>query len=215
MQKIKILLLETAEKIKTKAHELYTKYGLRSVTMDDIAQSIGISKKTIYTFFDDKDALVDAVIVDEIARNEESCNIDKKNAINAIHEIFLALQMMQKTMADINPMLLFELKKYYLKTFKKFENFKDEFLYNIIKTNLERGIKEELYRNNLNIEIITKMRLETMMMMFTTDFFTKYNYDLLFIEEQLLEHFLLGIASTKGNKLILKYQQERLKNENK
>jgi TetR/AcrR family transcriptional regulator, cholesterol catabolism regulator len=207
--------LETIVKIKAKAHDLYCKFGLRSVTMDDIAQGIGISKKTIYTFFEDKDALVDAIIVDEIAMNEAQCEADKKNATNALHEIFLALKMMQKTMADMNPMLLFELKKYYLKTFQKFEVFKDQFLYNIIKTNLERGIKEELYRNNINIEIITKMRLETMMMMFTTDFFTKYNYDLLYIEEQLLEHFLLGIASPKGHKLILKYQQERLKHENK
>jgi TetR/AcrR family transcriptional regulator, cholesterol catabolism regulator len=205
--------VQTVDKIKNKAHELYSKFGLRSVTMDDIAQSIGISKKTIYTFFEDKDSLVDAIIVDEIAMNESLCEADRKNATNAIHEIFLALQMMQKTMADMNPMLLFELKKYYLKTFKKFEVFKDEYLYNIIKTNLERGISEALYRSNLNIEIITKMRLETMMMMFTTDFFTKYNYDLLFIEKQLLEHFLFGIASPKGHKLILKYQQENLKNE--
>jgi TetR/AcrR family transcriptional regulator, cholesterol catabolism regulator len=107
----KLSSLETLVRIKENAHGLFMKYGFRSVTMDEIAQRMGISKKTIYTYFEDKDALVDAIMVDEIAMNVNCCEADRKNALNAVHEIFLAIQMMQKTMADMNPMVLFELNK--------------------------------------------------------------------------------------------------------
>lgn len=201
--------LENLVRIKEKAHSLFMKFGLRSVTMDDIAHSIGISKKTIYTYFEDKDALVDDVIMDEITFNKKCCNEDRVHAKNAIHEIFLALQMMQKTMSGMNPMLLFELNKYYNKSFQKFEKFKNEYLYDIIKSNLERGIQEKLYRPTINIEIISWMRLETMMMVFASEFATKQKLDVLFLEEQLMEHFLYGVVTPKGYRLITKYQHER------
>jgi AcrR family transcriptional regulator len=205
--------MELIERIKEKAFQRYKKHGFRSVTLDDIAQELGISKKTIYTFFTDKDSLVDAILIDQLAYNERCCMEDKKNAQNAIHEIFLALQMMQKTMADMNPTFLYELKKYHYTSYLKFEKFKNEFLYNVIKENLERGIKEELYRPSLNTEIITAMRLENMMMVFNDAFVMLNRYDVITVEEQLLEHFLYGVASPKGYKLILKYKEFLTKNE--
>jgi TetR/AcrR family transcriptional regulator, cholesterol catabolism regulator len=201
-------ILELIDRIKEKANELYMKFGLRSVTMDEIATSLGISKKTIYIYFEDKDALVDAVILDEIKLNQQQCDLDKSNAVNAIHEIFLAMEMIQKTFAEMNPSLINDLKKYHAKSYDKFEQFKNGYLYNIIKHNIKRGIEEELYRPDVSIDIMAKLRLETMMMAFNQDLFQGNKYSLVFIEEQLIIHFLYGIASLKGHKLILKYQTE-------
>ncbi len=200
--------MELIDRIKEQANQLYKKYGIRSVTMDEIATSLGISKKTIYNYFQDKDALVDAIIIHEIKMNEHQCDLDKANATNAIHEIFLAMEMVQKTFADMNPSLINDLKKYHAKSYAKFELFKNDYLYNIIKHNIERGIKEELYRPDVSIDIMAKLRLETMMMAFNQDLFQNGNYRLVFIEEQLIMHFLYGIASLKGYKLIMKYQTE-------
>jgi TetR/AcrR family transcriptional regulator, cholesterol catabolism regulator len=200
--------LELVDRIKEQANLLYKKYGLRSVTMDEIATSLGISKKTIYNYFEDKDALVDAVIIHEIKLNEHQCDVDKANATNAIHEIFLAMEMIQKTFADMNPSLVNDLKKYHAKSYTKFEMFKNDYLYNVIKNNIERGIKEELYRPEVSVDIIATLRLETMMLAFNQDLFQNGKYRLVFIEEQLIMHFLYGIASLKGYKLIMKYQNE-------
>ena len=83
------------------------------------------------------------------------------------------------------------------------------------KKNIERGTTEELYRSDLNVDIITRFRVESMMMPFNPDFFSKHKHSLLEVEEQLLDHFLFGIATLKGHKLILKYKQESEKNATK
>jgi AcrR family transcriptional regulator len=203
--------LNLTSRIKEKAHELYRKFGLRSVTMDEIATSLGISKKTIYTYFADKDALVDAVILSELQVNQQQCDKDKAKATNAIHEVFLALDMMEKTFADMNPSLINDLKKYHPKSYEKFETFKNQYLYNIIKSNIERGIGESLYRPEIPVELMAIHRLESMMMVFNLDPFYTKNYNLAQLQEQLVTHFLYGIASLKGNKLITKYSEKSKK----
>lgn len=204
--------METIERIHATAHNLFKQYGLRSVTMSDIATELGISKKTIYNYYTDKDTLVDVVVTQLIAHNQHCCNIDQSRATSAIHEIFLALEMMQKTLADMNPTLVYDLKKYYTKSYQKFENFKTEYLANIIKTNLNRGIQEELYRPDVDVEIITLLRLHTMMFSFSPEIVLHTKRDNLYIEMQIILHFLYGIATPKGYKLIQKYLQQKQHN---
>ncbi len=202
--------MELVDRIKDQAYTSYKKYGFRSVTMDDIAQQIGISKKTIYQYFADKDSLVDAILTSELKNNEICCESDAKNSENAIHEIFLAAKMMQQTFSQMNPTFLYELKKYHYNSFEKFVNFKDKFLFEIIKNNLQRGIDEGLYRSEINISIIASVRIENMMMLFNEDFLHANKYSILEIEIEMLMHFLNGIASPKGLKLIEKYKNNLL-----
>jgi AcrR family transcriptional regulator len=76
------------DRIKQKAHELFMQYGVRSVTMDEIAVQMGASKKTIYQYYADKDELVDAVMVDIITFNQDCCMKDRQSAKDAVHEVF-------------------------------------------------------------------------------------------------------------------------------
>jgi TetR/AcrR family transcriptional regulator, cholesterol catabolism regulator len=199
------------ERIKHKAHELFMQYGVRSITMDEIALHMGVSKKTIYQYYADKDALVDAVMEDEIRENQNCCLRDKAHAKDAIHEVFLAIDMMQEMFKHMNPSILFELEKYYPGAFEKFLAHKYTFLYQVLTENIERGIKEELYRSEMDIEVMVKARLETMMMPFNQMIFPKTKFELADVETELTTHFLFGLATIKGHKLILKYQQERNK----
>jgi len=80
--------MEPKERILQKTHELFNKFGIRRVTMDEIAAQVGMSKKTIYQVFVDKDELVDAVAADHISNNKCRCEADLKKADNAIHQIF-------------------------------------------------------------------------------------------------------------------------------
>lgn len=189
-------------------------FGIRSVTMDEIAVQMGASKKTIYHYYADKDELVDAVMVDIITHNQDCCMKDKKSAKDAVHEVFLAVDMMQDMFQNMNPGILFELEKYYPKSFDKFKQHKYSFLYKVLTENIQRGIEEELYRNDFDIDILVKLRLETMMLPFNQALFPKSKYSLIKVETEFTTNFLFGLASIKGHKLIAKYQQDRTKNTN-
>lgn len=203
--------LETSDRIKQKAHDLHMQYGMRSVSMDDIAGELGMSKKTIYQYFADKDSLIEAIITDKIKHNQDCCKKDRLVAKDAIHEIFLAIEMMQEMFEKMNPVVMYDLEKFHPKAFAHFLEHKYNFLHRIFKENLERGLQEELYRPEIDVDIIVKARLETMMLAFNQQLYPKNKFSLVTVETQLTEHFLFGLASLKGHKLILKYQQERLK----
>ncbi len=187
-------------------------YGVRSVTMDEIAVQLGVSKKTLYQYYADKDELVDAVILDVLTVNQDNCIKDRNIAKNAIHEVFLAIDMMQEMFQDMNPSVLYELEKYYPKAFEKFAKHKYSFLYKVMKENIERGIAEELYRSDIDVEIQVKMRLENMMIPFNQMVFPKNKFDLIKVETELTTHFLYGLATIKGYKLITKYRLDRNNN---
>ena len=208
-------IVTTGERIKHKAHELFMQFGLKSVSMDDIATKLGISKKTIYQFYADKDALVDDVIQSLIQHNQQCCDIDQQKADNAVHEIFLAMDLIMEIFRSMNPSLLFDMQKYYPMAFQKFSNHKNNYLYSIIKKNLIRGVAEELYRPDLKIDIIARFRVESMLLPFNPEFHTKVKQNLADVEEEITLHFLFGMVSPKGYKLAAKYQQERLKKNNK
>ncbi len=203
--------MEVKERIKQKADELFKRYGIRSITMDEIANQLGISKKTIYQLFSDKDELVDEVITELLAYNRNCCNNLKAKASNAIQEVFFSMEMLEEMFENMNPTILYDLERNHPQTFKKFQQHKYSYLLEIIKQNLQKGKNEELYREDINIEVAGKVRLETMMLPFNQNVFPKSKFNLVELEKQLIEYYLFSIASLKGYKIIQKYQQESLK----
>jgi AcrR family transcriptional regulator len=203
--------MEPKERILEKADELFHKYGLRSVSMDDIAAQTGMSKKTLYHYFVDKDELVDAVFTTVMDCNKAHCCAEQQNADNALHEVFLAFDRVQEMFANMNPALLFDMEKYHPLTFKKFKEFKNNFLYGMIKANLERGISEELYRSDIDVDILSRYRVHSIMLAFNAEAFPTSRTQHLYIEQQLVEIFLHGLATAKGVKLIHKYKSQRIK----
>ena len=204
------LFMEIQERIRQKADELFRRYGIRSVTMDEIATQLGMSKKTIYQYFTDKDQLVDAVAVDEIRFSQESCLKDAAVSANAIEEIFRVMEFVDVMFRNMNPSMLHDLEKYHPLGYKKFLEHKNKFLYEMIRNNIERGITEELYRPEIDVEIMSRYRLESMMLLFNNQLFPTSKFNLVKLHQEILEHFLYGLATMKGYKLILKYKQQRL-----
>jgi hypothetical protein len=131
-----------------------------------------------------------------------------------VHEVFLAMDMMQEMFQNMNPTILFELEKYYPRSYEKFKHHKYSFLYKVLKENLERGITEELYRQEIDTDILIKLRLETMMMPFNQILFPKNKYSLIKVATESTINFLFGLATIKGHKLISKYEQDRTKKTN-
>lgn len=205
--------MEVRDRIRQKAEELFRKYGIRSITMDEIASQLGISKKTIYQSYADKDELVESVMMHIILHNQQCCSRDSRLAKNAIHEVFLIMVMMKETFESLNPSIFYDLERNHSRAFQQFLTHKHDFILKNIKENLKRGIEEGYYRPELDQEVISRVRLETMMMSFNQEIFPRSKVNIALVEQQIIEHFLFGIANLKGHKLIIKYQQERNKKE--
>ena len=199
------------ERIQQKANDLFRRYGVKSITMDEIAAQLGVSKKTIYQYFTDKDELVEAVVRETITYAQKTCDDNHETSKDAVHELFQAMDFIQQIFSDMNPAMMYDLEKFHPLSYRIFLDHKNKYLYDMIRANLKRGIAEELYRPEINIDIIAKFRLEAMMIAFNQDVYPASKFNLIELHTAIIEHFLFGVASLKGYKLILKYQQERQK----
>ncbi|MBL7697225.1 MAG: TetR/AcrR family transcriptional regulator [Chitinophagaceae bacterium] len=199
------------ERIQQKANDLFRRYGVKSITMDEIAAQLGASKKTLYQYFSDKDELVGAVVQETIDFSRKTCDDNRENSKDAINELFQAMDLVQQIFSGMNPAMMYDLERFHPQAYRIFLDHKNKYLFDVIKANLKRGIAEELYRPEINIDIIAKFRLEAMMIAFNQDVYPASKFNLADLQTAIIEHFLFGVASLKGYKLILKYQQERNK----
>jgi len=206
--------METKERIIQEARTLFLRLGIRSVSMDEIATHLGISKKTVYQHFQDKDELVDRVLQMQINNMQEETTETVRSASNAIEEIFNTMDMMVKHSRNMNPMVLFDLQKYHLSSFQKFHAYKNDFLLNIISNNLKKGVEEGLYRSDIKIEILSKFRLETLMIGFNMDAFPADKYNVTEVSLVIIENFLYGLATEKGFNMIESYKNKRKEHNN-
>jgi AcrR family transcriptional regulator len=202
--------MDTKMRIQEKANELFRRYGIKSITMDEISAQLGVSKKTLYQYFSDKDELVEAVVRTTIRFAQEICDKNRDASKDAVHELFAAMDFVQEIFSEMNPAMMYDLQKFHPAAYKHFLDHKNKYLFEVIKTNLRRGITEELYRPDINVEMIARFRLEGMMLAFNQEVFPSTRYNLAELHKVLIEHFLFGVASLKGYKLITKYQQERI-----
>jgi AcrR family transcriptional regulator len=203
--------MEVKDRILHKANDLFMRYGIRSITMDEIAAQLGISKKTIYQFFTDKDEMVEAVVDKHIQENENKCGRFQDVSENAIHEIFVAVDEMEEMLKAMNPLIMYDLEKHHPKSHRKFRDHIYRFMYQVVRENLDRGISEDLYRTDLNLDIVAKHRLESAFLGFNQDVFPHNRYQISEVCRELALLFLHSVASAKGKKLIEKYLGERIK----
>jgi len=123
----------------------------------------------------------------------------------------LSFDVVEEMLKTMNPSLLFDMQKYHPSAFKKFDEFRNGFLYKMIKSNLDRGVNEELYREDIDTDVLSRYRLHSVVLSFNPDVFPSNKNSLVHIEQQLMDVFLYGIASVKGQKLIQKYKNQRNK----
>lgn len=201
--------MEIQERIAQKAHDLFLRYGVRSISMDEIASHLGISKKTIYQVYADKNALVNRVAEMVICNNTRESALIRATSRNPVHEILVAKDLVKGMLNNMNPAIMYDLQKYHPAAFKKITDHKNKFLYKAIRENLEDGIKMDLYRPDINIEIIAKFRLASIFLLFSPDLFPPGNFDFGIILEELTIHFLYGITTPKGQKLVKRYYKQQ------
>ncbi len=194
--------VEIKDRILKQAEELYRQFGIRSVSMDDISNALGISKKTIYQHFADKDQLVKEVIQFFMECEHGRAEDVFQKAINPIEEIILSTQSMREMLRNINPALLYDLQKYFPEAWQIYLNQKDAFK-EIVQRNLVKGMEVGLYRYDLIPEIMSKFRLESIDMAFNSHVFPAKDFNLLDVQLAFIDHFIRGIVTENGLKIYL------------
>ena len=203
--------METQERILEKAHELFMMYGIRSVSMDEIAAHLGISKKTIYQFYADKDALVEGVIDIEMNNGTCDCENNKVKSENAIHEVYLGDECFDDMLKVMNPSVMYDLEKYHPKAHKKVSEYRNKFLYEAVKENLERGIAEGVFRDDINTEVLSRFRIASVFLLFNPDLMPHGKYSMIQLLQVLTDNYLSGAATAKGLKFIQKHKTQGIK----
>jgi TetR/AcrR family transcriptional regulator, cholesterol catabolism regulator len=189
-------------------YKIFIEHGIRNISMDDLSRMLGISKKTLYQFVENKVDLLKKIslYIQETIKNRME-ELEKMN-LNAI-DILLEMSKIASTKhLRINSMITFEFRKYYPQVFNEYLCIKKDLLIDNIKKNLDQGIKEGLYRQDLNKDIIAHLyfkKIEDFHNPELTDL-QNFSYDNIF--EVMFENHIRGIANQQG----IEYFENQKKN---
>jgi len=195
------------KRILAAGQELFLRYGIRSISMDDIARHLSISKKTIYQSYRDKDELVHELMKEKLKEDEKEFESFEKGSANVIDEVFNIMKHMGKVIGQVNPSVFYDLQKYYPNTWKLFKEFKEEFILKMVENTLVRGVKQGLIRPEINVKVLSRMRMEQIEMGFNPAVFPPDKFQIIDVQLSMIDHFLYGICTLKGHKLINKHKQ--------
>jgi len=199
-----IFALPMKEKIIYKSADLFLSYGFKSVTMDDIANALGISKKTIYQHFDNKTKLVEATTLAMFSMISHGidciCALEK----NPIEEIYDIKRFVSEHLKDEKSSPQYQLQKYYPRIYKNLKNKQFDVMYQCVKTNLDRGISIGIYRDSINVDFITRIYFSCMLAIKDEDLFSKKTFSMNTLLDNYLEYHLRGICTNKGLEILNK-----------
>jgi len=181
--------------------QLYMKHGIRSVSMDDLARQLGISKKTIYQYYENKDTLVTAVVISHVEKEREEVEKILSSSENAIDQMEQIARMALRTLAEVSSGTMFDLQKYYRKQWLAITDLHKKLIHSVIKQNIDRGISEGIYRPEIDAEIIARLYGEMAFSIVNHDVFSMQNFNMQEVYKQAFHYHINGILSPKGDKI--------------
>ncbi len=200
---------EKWSKILIQSAAMFMRLGIKSVTMDDVARELKMSKKTLYQYVDNKDDLVLKVFGSFIQMEQATCLSIAENNENAIDEMIEISKHVNQTLNHLHPSIHFDMEKYYPETWKIFNKHKTEFVYDCMLNNMKKGIKQGLYRKNLLPDVIAKLFIEKMDMFFDGKVFPPNKYNFAEVHLEYMRYHIRGISTEKG----IEYLMQKLKQE--
>jgi len=186
------------ENILSLVSELYLKFGVKSVTMDDVSRHLGMSKKTLYQYVKDKNELVKMFVNFELEKNKHLFESVLMQNLNSIEELFEINKFIRKLIASYNPALEYDLEKYYPTLYTEMLKIRRERAYFTLLRNIEKGKEEGYYRSELNTDIIAKLYISRMEQHQHSKCFTTDDLSSLKVFNEMFIYHLRGICNTKG-----------------
>jgi AcrR family transcriptional regulator len=194
-----VLMDQSIVVILDRVRDLYFKYGVRSISMDDICREVGISRKRIYSIFASKTALVEKLLEHEREHFEIIFDTDRFDGeVNAIDILLMVSKEVSNKFTDISPSMTFDLKKYYPDIYHKHIEDRIEFIFDKIKINLYKGIKQGVYRNDLSVELVSRLYIRRLMDLHDPEIFPVDKFSFQTIFDVMFDNFIRGIANEKG-----------------
>ncbi len=192
-------------KILIKAENLFFKYGIKSISMDDLSRELGISKKTLYQSVENKKDLVLQVFQNHATQEMDAVTRIQKESGDAIDEMIEVVKYVIPTLRKITPTVLFDMQKYYQEIWQMMEDHNNKEIYKFIEENIKKGIEQGVYREEVRPDIIAKLYVGKTMFLIDEEVFPlrDYNKENLFKEH--MQYHIRGIATTKGLKLFAKH----------
>jgi len=180
------------------ATKLFFRFGVKSITMDSIASDLGISKKTIYQHFPDKDTLVNEVVKTFVEKDEcQWKQLDEQYA-DVIEKMYRSFDLVKETLTEINPRLMFEVQKYHPDAFAIFKQYENDIMFTHLVNDLKSGVANGYFRPELPIELIAKVRMAEIHMLFNPEFFESNKMSVFELHLEFLDYFMRGIMTEKG-----------------
>lgn len=200
-----VMKSEKETEILESAGELFKRYGIKSLTMSDIARELKISKKTLYKFVTDKNDLVIKSM--SIVLDKQECEFEEISAQveDPIEELIQISQLAEKHLKSIHPSVIFDIQKFHPQAWEQFECHKDNHIYLSVMDNLERGKKKKVYRQELNSAVIAKLFISRFDILFDPYIFPHSDFDLAAVNKEMMSYHLHAILSEKGKKQLEEY----------
>ncbi|NVO19471.1 MAG: TetR/AcrR family transcriptional regulator [Bacteroidetes bacterium] len=199
-EKLKMILKESSH--------LFIKFGIRSLSMDDLCREMGISKKTLYQFVENKTDLISQTldfVVQDAVWAVESANNEGRNAID---QLLIVSRKVCTEMQHFNPSITFDLQKYYPEIYRKFNHGKKEVIFNKIVKNMQQGIAEGFYRDDLPIELVARLYVQKLEYINDPEFLQSEDFSFSNMFQVMFDNHIRGISNSTG----LEYYEKQLAN---
>ena len=184
-------ILETADR-------MFMRFGVRSVSMDDVAREISISKKTLYRCFRDKNELIEMTLGNHMRKIENQSAAIMNEEPNPIIQLAKIGEFVIEMNKNINPSLMFDLKKYYVDCYSHFMIHRDTTLRGHVMQNLQKGMEMGFYRPDLHLEFISQLYVEIITINMESQELNKLELEFHERYKQTLKYHVHGIATIKG-----------------
>ncbi len=190
--------MEQNEKLMKTAFSLFHRYGIRSISMDDLAREMGVSKKTIYQLIENKADLVDRLGQAHCDHERNGIARIQEHATDAMQELMEIARYSIAQFREVTPTMLYDLQKYYTATWKRVEKLYNEFFYKVMLRNLEMGREQGLYRHDFDCEIVARLFMLKTTHIADNDFFPLHEYSLDKLIQENFSYHINGVASHAG-----------------
>lgn len=193
------------EKIIHKSAELFLTLGFKSVTMDDIAQELGISKKTIYIHFDNKTKLIEAVTFTLFENICDGIDCICNSSPNPIEELYDIKMFVMKYLKNEKTSPQFQLKKYYPQIYQRLQLKQFEKMHESVKESIQKGVDTNLFRKNIDVDFISRMYFNGMSGIKDETIFPIEKFSMEYLMESYLEYHLRAICNENGLQILNKF----------
>jgi AcrR family transcriptional regulator len=193
-------------RILEKGADLFFRYGVKTVTMDAIASDLGISKKTIYQHFPDKDTIVFEVVKTFIEQDVAKWNELNSRYSNVIEKMFKSFEMMKDMLTQMNPRLLFEIQKYFPNAYQLFTEHGENCIHEYLVADFKKGAQFGYFRNDFDFELLARLRMAEVNLAFDPGFYPNNKLSLFETQLVFIDIFMRGILTEKGLTLYTSYQ---------